>query len=61
MKFSEDVLKEFNLTPEEEKEPVNIMQISEMLQFLKAMLPCGIVCIAMIPLSFSGQKPRKFF
>ncbi|MBQ9991250.1 MAG: hypothetical protein IJP31_09995 [Lachnospiraceae bacterium] len=35
MKFSEDILKKFNLAPEEEKEPVNIMQISEMLQLLK--------------------------
>lgn len=35
MKFNEDILKEFNLAPEEEKEPVNIMQISEMLQFMK--------------------------
>ena len=31
MKFNEDILKQFNLTPEEEKEPVNIMQIREML------------------------------
>lgn len=36
MKFNEDILKEFNLTPKEEKEPVNIMQIQEMLQFLKS-------------------------
>lgn len=35
MKFSEDILKTFNLNPEEEREPVNIMQIGEMLQFLK--------------------------
>ena len=27
MKFSEDILKEFNLEPEEKKEPVNVMQI----------------------------------
>ena len=32
MKFNEDILKQFNLTPEEENEPVNIMQIREMLQ-----------------------------
>lgn len=36
MKFNEDILKEFNLTPKEEREPVNIMQIKEMLQFLKS-------------------------
>ena len=36
MKFNEDILKQFNLTPEEEKEPVNIMRISEMLQFMKS-------------------------
>ena len=36
MKFNEDILKQFNLTPEEEKEPVNIMQICEMLQFMKS-------------------------
>ena len=38
MKFSEDILKEFNLEPNEERLPVNIMQISEMLEFLK---PCA--------------------
>lgn len=36
MKFNEDILKQFDLTPEEEKEPVNIMQIREMLQFMKS-------------------------
>lgn len=36
MKFNEDILKQFNLTPEEEKEPVNIMKIREMLQFMKS-------------------------
>lgn len=35
MKFNEDILKEFNLEPPVEKEPVNVMQISEMLQFFK--------------------------
>ncbi|MDO5418174.1 MAG: hypothetical protein Q4F29_13305, partial [Lachnospiraceae bacterium] len=35
MKFSADVLKQFNLEPEEEKEPVNVMKISEMLDFMK--------------------------
>ena len=35
MKFNEDILKEFDLEPEEEKEPVNVMKISEMLQFLR--------------------------
>ena len=36
MKFNEDILKQFNLTPKEEKEPVNIMQIREMLRFMKS-------------------------
>ena len=36
MKFNEDILKQFNLTPKEEKEPVNVMQIREMLQFMKS-------------------------
>lgn len=36
MKFNEDILKEFDLDAEEEKEPVNVMQIGEMLQFLKS-------------------------
>lgn len=35
MKFSEDILKEFDLSPRQEKEPVNIMQVSEMLDFMK--------------------------
>lgn len=35
MKFSEEILKEFNISPQIEKEPVNIMQICEMLQFIK--------------------------
>lgn len=35
MKFNEDILKELNLEPVTEKEPVNVMQISEMLQFFK--------------------------
>lgn len=35
MKFSEELLKEFDLQPEAEKEPVNIMQISEMLEFME--------------------------
>ncbi|MDR1773205.1 MAG: hypothetical protein LBS02_21600 [Hungatella sp.] len=35
MKFNEDILKELNLEPVAEKEPVNVMQISEMLQFIK--------------------------
>lgn len=35
MRFSEDILKEFNLEQEEEKLPVNIMQIKDMLGFLK--------------------------
>lgn len=36
MKFNKDILSEFGLEPEEKKEPVNVMQISEMLQFLKS-------------------------
>lgn len=35
MKFSEDVLKNFNFALEYEREPVNIMQINEMLNFMK--------------------------
>ncbi len=35
MKFNEDILKELNLEPVVEKEPVNVMQISEMLRFFK--------------------------
>lgn len=38
MKFSEDILKQFDLEREEEKEPVNVMRISEMLDFMKL---CG--------------------
>lgn len=34
MKFSEELLKELNLESIEEKEPVNVMKVSEMLQFL---------------------------
>ena len=34
MKFSEDILKTFDLTPNFEKEPVNIMQLGEMLHFM---------------------------
>jgi len=33
MKFNEDILKELNLEPVVEKEPVNVMQIGEMLRF----------------------------
>ncbi len=36
MKFNEDMLKEFNLEPNERLEPVNVMRIDEMLEFLKA-------------------------
>ena len=35
MKFSEDVLTSLKLEPLKEKEPVNIMKISEMLAFMK--------------------------
>ncbi len=35
MKFSEDVIKQLGFEPDEEKEPVNVMQIGEMLQFMK--------------------------
>lgn len=35
MKFSEDILKQFDLEAKTEKEPVNVMQIREMLQFMK--------------------------
>lgn len=36
MKFSEDILKAFNIEQEDEKHPVNVMKVSEMLSFLKA-------------------------
>lgn len=29
MKFSEDIIKGFNLEPLEEKEPVNVMQVED--------------------------------
>lgn len=35
MKFNEDILREFDLDAVEERQPVNIMQISEMLHFMK--------------------------
>lgn len=35
MKFSEDILKEFNLELEPERAPVNVMKVDDMLQFLK--------------------------
>lgn len=31
MKFSEDIIKGFNLEPLEEKEPANVMQVEDML------------------------------
>lgn len=36
MKFSEDIIKGFNLDSLEEKEPVNVMQVEDMLQFMKS-------------------------
>lgn len=35
MKFSEDILKQFDLEADEEREPVNVMKVSEMLNFMK--------------------------
>lgn len=35
MKFSAEILENFDLSPRDEKEPVNVMKISEMLDFLK--------------------------
>lgn len=35
MKFNEDILKEFDLNPKTEKEPVNVMQVKDMLSFLQ--------------------------
>lgn len=35
MKFNEDVLRKLGMEPDGKKEPVNVMQISEMLQFMK--------------------------
>lgn len=34
MKFSEEILKEFKIEPKAEKEPINIMQVGEVLNFL---------------------------
>ena len=31
MKFSEDIITEFHLEPQKAKEPVNVMQVEEML------------------------------
>ena len=36
MKFNEDILKKFGLESKEETEPVNVMQIKEMLLFFKS-------------------------
>lgn len=36
MKFSEDIIKGFNLEPQKEKEPVNVMQVEDILQFMKS-------------------------
>lgn len=36
MKFSEDIIKEFKLEPLEKKEPVNVMQVGDRLQFMKS-------------------------
>lgn len=36
MKFSEDIIKGFNLEPLEEKEQVNVMRVEDMLQFMKS-------------------------
>jgi len=35
VKFSEEILKEFDLEPQVEREPVNVMKIEEMLRFMK--------------------------
>lgn len=35
MKFNEDILKELGMEPDKEKEPVNVMRISEMLEFME--------------------------
>ena len=35
MKFSEDILKSLNLDLQEERVPVNVMTVSELLAFLK--------------------------
>ena len=35
MKFSEEILKAFDIEPEEEKHPVNVMKVGDMLGFLK--------------------------
>ncbi len=35
MKFNEEILQAFNLEPVVEKEPVNVMQVREMLDYMK--------------------------
>ena len=35
MKFNEDILKELGLEPNEKQDPVNVMRVSEMLDFMK--------------------------
>lgn len=35
MKFNEDILKAFNLEQEADREPVNIMKVSELLEFMR--------------------------
>lgn len=35
MKFSEELLKSFDLEPANEREPINVMQVKEVLEFLK--------------------------
>lgn len=35
MKFNEELLEAFNLEPVQEKEPVNVMQVKDMLDFMK--------------------------
>lgn len=36
MKFSEEVLKELNLNQKREKEPINVMRVGDMLEFMKS-------------------------
>ena len=40
MKFNEEMLQAFNLEPVVEKEPVNVMQVREMLDFMKSCSEC---------------------
>lgn len=53
MKFNEEMLQAFNLESVVEKEPVNVMQVREMLDFMKSCSEC-------IEL-FKGRRKLRLF